>query len=129
VSEEPSDSGSFVITGPVWVLVERDSVKLDDQLRIKVCGESSGILRVTTSIGSAVLVFTDQDLAERHAKIVGEANITPATFDTPGHFFMFLRWMEKTLDTPYVLFDPGDKSRPNDKIELIDKFLRGVKEG
>jgi len=127
MDEESIDNDAFVITQPVWVLVERGSVAIDDQSRMVSCGDSAVILAAGLPQGSTVLLFTDQDLAERHAKLVVEAKLEPATFDSVDNFFLFLRWMQETNRAVNLMFDPGSKPSVKDKWDPIERFLRLAK--
>jgi hypothetical protein len=128
MSEGDIDFDTFVITQPPWVLVERGSVVLDAHDCIDRCDDSSGILRAGLPAGAAVVVFTDKDLAERHARSIEGENLQAATFDSPDTFFGFLEWIVK-FGTPNLLFDPGDKPRPKDRLIPIEDFLHNVKRG
>src|SRR5438105_1941815 len=80
-------SDQFTVAGPTWIVFDRSKKK--DQ------GTGDEIVHVTTPKGTAIVVFTDEDLARTFVEKSGNPNWEPARFDGTHNFASFLRRMQQ----------------------------------
>jgi hypothetical protein len=129
MSDETIDFDTFTVAQAVWLLVNPDTVGIDSQSCIVRVDASSEILCAGLPVGPTVLIFTDKDLADRQAKLGNLNDLVAATFNSQDEFLKFLQWCKAIGRATHLLFDPGNKPGPKDKLESIERFLQNVKKG
>jgi hypothetical protein len=100
--DDPFDSNSFAIVFPVWFLVRHDGTPL----------------RAKDSAGKAVIMFTDEDLAQAFLDESPPGKFTLRSFDDPSSFLSLLESLEKAGNT-HVVADPSRPSAATKKAAVI----------
>src|SRR5437870_336193 len=120
MNQESIEEDTLSISQAVRILVERGSVGVDSESCLIRIDTNAAVLRAGLPAGPTVLVFTRKDLAESHARRAKLPALDPATFGTQDEFLKFLRWLKDVGMATHLLFDPGDKPAPSDKLESIE---------
>ena len=95
---------SFVFNWPLWLLTTEDSVERDERDTLVGLKESPAFDIAKQGDQARLIVFTDEDLADRYLSRV-TAKWVKVSFNDPDQFVSWLRSFAKAGVTS-LLFDP-----------------------
>jgi hypothetical protein len=100
----------FLVTFPVWILTTPDSLIVEEDGRTCHFSENPVFFSITLDGVRCMLVFTDEDLAQRHIEENKLVSCVPCALRDNIQLMGFLRLAEDKV--PLVAFDvPGPKKQ------------------
>lgn len=100
-------SRNFFFSLPLWFIMDRDGVELDDEAGMAIPGQEMNFYTIEgTDREPCVALFTDEDLAQRFVdETTNEAVV--AALDTPEQLLETLSIFARQC--PYVAFDASGR--------------------
>src|SRR4051812_41709807 len=72
-----SNEGRFLVTGPIWMLLDRSSLLMDPATGGSSIRSGAKVLGGVAEAGPFVVAFTDRDLAERFLELHPADDLVP----------------------------------------------------